>query len=97
MLSTKDLFTVTFLVFSYQEAANKNDHQTSSEINILVDEPVKSTDYALRYLLPPQIQICNEELGNNIHHFLPLLNSAQMKAAGLQQLCSETVVSVSTA
>lgn len=54
----RSIFILTVPVPSYQQAANKNDHQTSFEVNVLVDEPVKSIDYVLRYLLPPQIQIC---------------------------------------
>lgn len=54
----RSIFILTVPVPSYQQAANKNNHETSFEVNILVDEPVKSIDYVLRYLLPPQIQIC---------------------------------------
>lgn len=93
MLSTKaDLFPLEFFQ-SPTRGLLVSAHQTSAEVNILLDEPAASTDDALSYLLLPQIQY-HTRFGNQGYNLFPLLKCAHMKAAGLQQLHSETLVSV---
>lgn len=58
------IFTINFPISSRKDYAKKRSP------NWFIYHYVKSSDYALRHLLPPEISICNKGLGKNIFNFL---------------------------